>query len=169
MKFKSLLILLFLFISYSVNAQKTVDSTVVKSTDGITKEILHILSGKKGEERNWDWFKQLFLPEVSFTVVINRKDKETIIRTLSLEEFIKSSTENSKQSSFHEIEIGKKTEEYNGIAHVFQTYKATAENFEEEGINSIQLIYKNDRWWVSHIMWTSNRNGVNIPEKYKNN
>jgi hypothetical protein len=167
MKNKISLILLLLPFTCLGKIQFAPDSTILNSVDGITKEVLNVISGAKGEERNWDWFRHLFLPDATFSVVVQRKDKEALVRTFTLEEFIKSSTQNSIQSSFYEYEIGKKTEEYNGIAHVFQTYKTKADNFEEEGINSIQLVYTNGRWWVLRILWTSNRNGLEIPEKYK--
>ena len=65
------------------------------------------------------------------------------------------------------IPISKVVDEYNGIAHVFQTFYAKdSENFEERGITSYQLVYFNNRWWIANIVWTGDSNGVKVPAKY---
>lgn len=56
---------------------------------------------------------------------------------------------------------------YNGIANVFQSfYGKDSENKEERGINSYQLVYFKNRWWIANLLWTGDANGVKIPKKY---
>jgi hypothetical protein len=131
------------------------------------KEILKILSGEKGQLRDWGLFRQYFRPEARLTAVFHKQDGTKNIKTLSLEEFIKLTEENARASAFYEFEIGKTILEYNGIAHVFQAYKAQSGNFEEEGINSIQLVQDNGKWLILNILWVSNRNGKPIPKEFK--
>ena len=57
-------------------------------------------------------------------------------------------------------------EEYNGIATVFQGYYAKELDMEEKGVNSYQLFYDGTRWWITGLIWTSDRNGVALPKKY---
>ena len=39
----------------------------------------------------------------------------------------------------------------------------------QRGINSYQLVYFKDRWWIVNVLWTGDRNGEPIPRKYLNN
>jgi hypothetical protein len=69
-----------------------------------------------------------------------------------------------------EYETGKVVDEYNGIAHVFQSFFAKdSENNEEKGINSYQLVYSDSRWWIVNIVWTGDSNGIKVPGKYLGN
>ncbi len=56
---------------------------------------------------------------------------------------------------FEEFELGKVINEYNGIANVFQSfYGKDSEGAEEKGINSYQLVYFKNRWWIANMVWT---------------
>lgn len=64
-------------------------------------------------------------------------------------------------------ELGKVVNEYNGIANVFQSFYAIdSEGEEGKGITSYQLVKFDDRWWISDVLWTTDSNGVEIPEEY---
>ncbi len=58
-------------ISANLIAQSTTISTAEydNSIDGILKEMLDIISGKKGKKRDWKAFENLFLPTASFSVL----------------------------------------------------------------------------------------------------
>jgi hypothetical protein len=49
---------------------------------------------------------------------------------------------------------------------MFQSYYAKELEIEEKGINSFQLVHDGKRWWIFNILWTNDRNGVKVPEKY---
>lgn len=136
------------------------------SIDGIVNEVLSIISGEKGKKRDWKKFKSLFLPTAKFNAVFHINDTTTKLVTLSLDEFIEKVGPEYEKNGFLEKEISKTVDEYNGIAQVFQSYYAKQNNHEEKGINALQLIYNDNRWWVVSVMWTSNANGAIIPEKY---
>lgn len=138
----------------------------VQSIDGIVKEVLKIVSGEKGEARDWETFRNLFLPTAHFTVKSHDQSQEQSVRTVSLEEFIQMVSEGSNESSFQEYELGKTVDEYNGIAQVFQAYYSKDGEQQERGINSYQLVYSENRWWIANIIWTGDSNGVRVPKKY---
>ena len=56
------------------------------------------------------------------------------------------------------------------ISHVFSTYdsrNSAAEKYPSaRGINSIQLIYDNNRWWVISILWNGETEEDPLPQKY---
>ena len=138
----------------------------VQSIDGIVKEVLKIVSGEKGQTRDWETFRNLFLPTAHFTVKSHDQSQEQSVRTVSLEEFIQMVSEGSNESSFQEYELGKTVDEYNGIAQVFQAYYSNDGDQQEKGINSYQLVYDENRWWIANIIWTGDSNGVKVPKKY---
>ena len=61
------------------------------------------------------------------------------------------------------------TEQYGDMVHVFSTYESRREEKGEvfsRGINSIQLVKKDGRFWIVNIMWNSETKENPIPEKY---
>ena len=171
-KIKKILLGFLILISTNLKAQQKIvdDSSAVKSIDGIVKEVLKIISGEKGKKRNWDDFRNLFLPTVHFIVLNNNDSIPRPIDTASLEEFIHSMDDEYYNNGYLEYEISKIVNEYNGIANVFQTfYGKDSENKEERGINSYQLVYFNNRWWIADLLWTGDNNGVKVPKKYLKN
>lgn len=166
---KNILIGVFILISTNLAAQEKMvaDTTAVKSIDGIVKEVLRIISGEKGKTRDFEAFRNLFLPTANFTVHSHDESIPQPVETVSLQEFITMMDDPYYDQGFLEYEISKVIDEYNGIAHVFQSYHAKdSENHEEKGITSYQLVYFNDRWWIANIVWTGDSNGVKVPEKY---
>jgi hypothetical protein len=166
---KNILTASLLFVSVNLFAQNkmNVDTNAVHSINGIVKEMLRLVSGEKGKARNWEFFRSLFLPTAQFTVVNHSDSISQPVETVSLEEFIKLMHDQYYDAGYLEYEINKVVNEYNGIANVFQTfYGKDSENLEERGINSYQLVYFNNRWWIANLLWTGDNNGVKVPEKY---
>ncbi len=168
---KSIFIVLVLF-TMALGAQEKSfkDSEVVKSIDTIVKEVLNIVSGKKGKVRNWNAYRQLFLPTARFTILNQGDSISEPYRSLGLEEFISSFENSYRDKEFFEYETGKTVEEYNGLAQVFQSFHAKdSENLNVRGISSYQLIFYEDRWWIANMVWTVDSNGIRVPEKYLDN
>ena len=164
---KPLLFGLLLFIAVPLPAQNQKPHTnSVSSIDGIVNEVLSIVSGEEGKERDWEQFRQLFLPTAQFGVLYHKNDGTKQINTLTLEEFVRMAGQAYQSDGFIEYELSKKVDEYNGIAQVFQRYYAKEQDIEEKGINSFQLVHDGNRWWIFSILWTNDRNGVEVPGKY---
>ena len=166
---KRLLPGLLILISITLLAQEKLvsDTTAVNSIDGIVKEVLKIISGADGKTRDWQAFRNLFLPTATFTILNNDSTFPEPVETISLEDFISLMHDEYYQQGFIEYETGKVVDEYNGISHVFQSFYAKdSENVEGRGVTSYQLVFYDNRWWIVNIMWTGDSNGVDVPEKY---
>jgi hypothetical protein len=135
----------------------------------LVKEVLATLSGEETKTRDMAYFKQLFHPKAQLTVVNARDNGEKSIVVFGLDEFVEVAGKNYQNAFFYEEEIASRIDEYNGIAQVFQSFTLKASNRQEQGINSYQLAFDGKRWWVVSLIWTNNRNGVAIPEKYLKN
>jgi len=167
MKIKSILIAALILMLSPIAKAQTVDSLVVSTIDGVINEGLKIISGEKGENRDWEAFRQLFTANAQISVLAHDSLGNAQIRTYSLEKFVRIGKAFYEGDGFIEYEIGRKIEQYNGIATVFQSYYAKELDLEEEGINTYQLVFDGKRWWISSLLWTSNRNGVEVPSSYK--
>ena len=166
---KRLLIGILLTLSVDLFAQEKllVDSAAVSSIDGIVNEILEIITVEKGEGIDLEKFRNLFVPNARFSMLMPGDSIIEPLETVSLNEFVEMLDDPYYEQGYLEYEIGKVVDEYNGIAQVFQSfYGKDSDNLEERGITSYQLVYFNDRWWIVNVLWTTDSNGIEVPEKY---
>src|SRR5688572_19747818 len=159
----------------TINATALTDSIVanpkdVSSPEAIIAAVYDVISGPAGQKRNWERMRTLFVPDARMIPTGKRPTGESTRRVLTVEEYITSSGPFLEKDGFFETEIGRKTEQFGNIVHVFSTYEskraATDEKPFMRGINSFQLWNDGKRWWVITIMWQSESNDVPIPEKY---
>lgn len=145
----------------------------VSSVDAIIKSVYNVISGPAGEKRNWDRMRTLFVPEARMTATGKRPSGDHGRRSMLVEEYINGSGPFLEKNGFFENEIGRKTEQYGNIVHVFSTYESRKTLNDEKpfmrGINSFQLWNDGKRWWVINILWESETKENPIPEKYIGN
>ena len=75
-----------------------------------------------------------------------------------------------REHGFYERETHRSVERYGAVVQVFSTYASRhagsdAKPF-QRGINSFQLMYDGQRWWVVTIYWQPERPGLPIPRRY---
>lgn len=142
----------------------------VSSTNAIIKAVYDVISGPAGEKRNWDRMRTLFTTDARMIPTGKKANGEGTRRSMSVEEYISSSGSFLEKNGFFESEIGRKTEQYGNIVHVFSTYESRKTLQDEKpfmrGINSFQLWNDGNRWWVINILWESETVENPIPEKY---
>lgn len=157
--------------TFHLNAQEMMipDTNAVKSIEGILSEVFRIYNGEPGKKRNWAAFGDLFLPSARFTFLDNNGTPGPY-ETVDLVEFVEILVDADFDEAFLTYETGKVVEEFNGIAHVFQSfYLKKKEGNERRGINSYQLLYDQGRWWIVSMLWTLDSEEEKIPEKYLEN
>ena len=141
----------------------------VKSLDALVAAVYDVISGPKGQERDWDRFRSLFAPGARLIPVNRPKDGTPRARMLDVEEFVKFAGAATKESGFFENEVARRVEQFGGIAHAFSTYESRREKDGkpfDRGINSIQLLNDGTRWWVVTIYWDRERPDSPIPAEY---
>ena len=142
----------------------------VKSIDSIISALYEVISGEKGEPRDWDRFRNLF--HSSGTLRSVGMTKEGIVNTKAMapNDYIKRAEPYLVGNGFFEREIGRRTETFRHITHVFSTYDSRNSATDKEpfarGINSIQLMHDNNRWWIISILWNGETKTEQIPRKY---
>ena len=141
----------------------------VETIDSIIEALYASISGEKGEARDWERFRNLFIAEAKLMPTGVNQQGVAGYRAWGVEEYIPRVDENFLENGFIEREISKKIEQFRNVAHVFSTYESRRTKKGEiiaRGINSIQLFYDNERWWVVSVFWASENTDHPIPEKY---
>lgn len=171
--FKTIQLLsILLIISMTTSAQSPPPSYLekVQTLDKTIETLYAVISGEKGEKRDWELFKFLFTADAK--LIPSGKDKEGKIgySALTPADYVKRSGSYLEENGFFEIEIHRTTESFGHVTHAFSTYesyhsKKDAAPF-TRGINSIQLLNDGTRWWIVNIYWTGEREENPIPKKY---
>lgn len=144
----------------------------VASIDAVIAAIYESVSFEPNRAPAWDRLAALFHPDGR--LIPPRGDESEVLPVLSVEEFARLSTQyvdetGLRERGFYEREIGRETDRFGSVAHVFSAYESlhTPEDAEPfaRGVNSIQLVWDRERWWVLTILWDAERPGVVIPDE----
>jgi hypothetical protein len=162
--------------STAANAQNQTTDTIppnpkdVETVNAIVSALYDVISGPSGQKRDWNRMRSLFIPEARMIPTGKRPDGTGVKRILNVEDYIKSSGPLLEKDGFFEKEIGRQTEEFGGIVHVFSTYESKRKTDDLKpfmrGINSIQLWNDGRRWWIVTILWQSESESNPLPQKY---
>ena len=152
-------------LSAQVPASKPDD---VKSIDSILAALYNVISGPAGE-RDWNRFRSLFLPSATLTSAGKDREGNIRLRPRSVDEYVKSSGDYFSQHGFFESPIVNRIQTFGNIAHVSSSYESRntlGEAPVARGINSIQLAYDGQRWWIVSILWDQERPDNPLPKEF---
>ncbi|MCU0867620.1 MAG: hypothetical protein MUC36_27880 [Planctomycetes bacterium] len=149
--------------------QIAADPADVASVDAIVKALYDVISGPAGQARNWNRLRSLCHPTAKLLPIVKTPQGSRLV-PLALDDYIQRSGPMLEQQGFFEQEIARRTETFGDFAHVWSTYAgrhalADAEPF-LRGINSIQLVHQDRRWWVLHVLWQQEADAGPIPAEY---
>lgn len=142
----------------------------VGSMDAIMAAVYDVISGPKGQKRDWDRMRSLFVPGAR--LIPTRADTSGITKTsiLSVDDYIQRATPALEGEGFFERETHRTVERFGAIAQVFSTYEsrhaATDAKPFQRGINSFQLLFDGQRWWVVTIYWQAASAELPIPKQF---
>jgi YVTN family beta-propeller protein len=157
-------------IAQPLQSTGTVKEADVASVDAIIAALYEVISGPAGQKRDWDRFRGLFVPGARLIPTGRRPDGSQAMRILTPEDYINGAGRQLETMGFFEREIGRRSDTFGGITHVFSAYdsKRTAADTIPfaRGINSIQLLNDGKRWWIVTVIWDSERAGNPIPAEY---
>lgn len=172
MKKLMLPIILCFLITTQLEAQKISDKYLdkVQTLDSTLETLYGVISGEKGEARNWELFKYLFRPEAKLIPSGKNKEGITGTRYMSPDGYIEASGQWLLDNGFFEKEINRVVHTFGNITQVFSTYESFNSGADTKpfmrGINSIQLLNDGKRWWVVNIFWTQETKENPIPTAY---
>jgi hypothetical protein len=147
------------------------DPRDVESIDAIITAAYDVISGSAGKKRDWDRERSLYYPGARLIPTAKPGANDGLApQILDVEGFIARVEPYFAEHGFFEKEIARRTEQFGHIAHVWSTYESLHDADDPEpfsrGINTIQLFYDGNRWWIVNIFWQQESLADPIPEKY---
>lgn len=147
-----------------VTPRPEADPADVESIDAIINAAYDSLTVVKGDKWDADRFRSLNMPDSRLMSTNPRHPNGISIMTE--DGYVERSGLLFEERGFTEKEIGRKVDRYGDLAHVFSAYEGTLGDFTFRGINSFQLLYHNDRWWIVNVYWNSETEDNPLPEEY---
>jgi hypothetical protein len=75
-----------------------------------------------------------------------------------------------KANGFFEHGIANRVEEFGNLVSVWSTYESRHAQDDPKpfarGVNSLQIVHAQGRYWIASILWDDERPGVTLPDKY---
>jgi hypothetical protein len=161
---KKIGLLVLLLTGSTMFAQTTVvDDT--SSVDKIVTAMYGVISGPAGP-RDWGRFKNLFAEGADMGAIFKNKKGELIYRAFSPDDYIRNNEPYFLKNAFVEKEIHRTTNTYGGLVNVFTTYAFESGEEKARGINSLQLVYSANRWWIASLIWLEETPDNLLPKEY---
>jgi hypothetical protein len=140
----------------------------VSSIDGIVKALYETISGPAGQPRQWSRNRTLYIQDVQFVAMNEDADHHPTARLMNYQQFVDRVDPRLVKDGFYEGEIHRKTERFGNIAHVLSTYESkNSENgpIIDRGVNSIELYWDGQRWWMVTVTWDRERPDNPMPKE----
>lgn len=171
MKTNLLILLLSAFMVLPAWAQQEARPDDVDTIENIVTALYDAYGTENGSEFDWDRIRSLFHPNA--ILIPNIEQRQGSLDAMTIDEFqawIDEATVPLREAGGSFLEIGYHTQidQYGNIANVMSSYKKylNGELIPQFGINSIQLVFNADRWWITGIAWDETYSGGPIPDMY---
>lgn len=136
------------------------------SIDDVIAAMYASISGEPGTQ-DWPLSRMLFHPEARMVRTRLDDDGKPIALSFSVDEYQANAGELLKDIPFYEIEIARHTERFGNIANVYSAYEAynapDGGDLIKRGMNMIHLFDDGTRWWIMHMIWDDEREGLKLP------
>lgn len=144
------------------------DPADVATIDAIITASYDVISGPAGD-RDWDRERSLFHPDSRHMPTHPNAHGGSDVDVTDVESFIQKSSAFFATTPFYEYEIARTTQRFGDIAHVFSTYawgRTKDGPVGGRGINSFQLLFDGERWWIVSVYWAQESADTPIPPEY---
>ena len=153
---------------------KTAD---VESVDALMAALYDVISGPAGKPRDWERFRSLFLPDGRLGVIRHEAPAANGIPAhpddvvfLTPQDYIDRDAPFFQTNGFFERGIANRIEQFGNLVSVWSTYESRRAADDPKpfvrGINSLQIVKAQGRYWVASIIWDDERSGITLPERY---
>ncbi len=138
--------------------------------DALVRALYESISGPVGQERDWTRFRNLWLPGAKIILASQKYHGKPAYESLSIEPFILRVTTYYRQEGFYEKELAGKMNQFGHIASYWSAFEvrkgSPAGALYARGISSWQMVKKDDRWWISQLIFDFESNQLAIPDRY---
>lgn len=152
-----------------INAQNDDSASKVATEDAIIATLYDVISGPVGEARDWDLMRYLFHEDARLMAMGRDQEGQPRMISMTVDEYIDRNGPYFEENGFFEEELSRKTDRFGRIVQIFSTYasRRTADGpIYQRGINSIQLVQKDGRYYIVNILWNAEYDDNPIPKRY---
>jgi hypothetical protein len=134
--------------------------------DALMTALYSSISGPPGGQ-DFELSRRLYHPDVR--LVRTRLDKagRPIAFSFSAEEYEANARALLDGLPFYEVETERRVVRFGNIAQVFSAYEARTApeggGLIKRGMNCAHLFNDGARWWLMHLIWDDEREGVEVP------
>lgn len=135
----------------------------VTTVDAIIKALYGSISFPQGGSPELERLRPLWIPDGR--LLIPKRDQPDS-NSMTVDDFIERckvvfASDRFRGKGFRETETKRQEQRFGNILHVFSAYVGVISDPEERvigrGINSIQLLWENERWWIVSMVWDDER------------
>jgi hypothetical protein len=137
----------------------------VSTESAIVTALYDVISGESGEVRDWERFRYLFGKDALLIPTNKNNTGVYSYRTMTPEDYITMFSTRVK-TGFFEKELKYELVSFGTVAHVFSTYETRETKngpITNKGINSIQLFYDQNRYYIVNVFWCAESLGFTLP------
>jgi len=145
----------------------TFSAVDVSSPESILNAAYDLISGRADEPRDWERFRSLHAPGARL-IRVNRSGSEIAVEVFDVDSYERSRTPILAAADFHEREVGRRIERFQDMAHIWSAYEARRSPDGApllRGINSLQLVHRDARWWIVTAMWQNAQPDMPVQEE----
>lgn len=143
-------------------------TTNLTTIDSVVEALYQAVSFAKDVEPNYQLLQLLFHPRGH--VVQPVEDTSGTLNPMCVSDFIKSLRTTLRAEGIlalggREEEIERRTLTFRRVAHVFSSYHFTLIGSETplaRGVNTLQLVYDSERWWILSLAWDRAKPGESL-------
>jgi hypothetical protein len=129
----------------------------VASPEAILAAAYDVISGPATQKRDWNRFQSLFYPDARLVRTAPKKEGGFSATAFSPQGYVDRASLYFEKNGFFEREIARHTERWGNILQAFSTYESRHDAKDAlpfaRGINSFQLFFDGNRWWILTIFW----------------
>ncbi|MFO1077255.1 MAG: cupin domain-containing protein [Planctomycetota bacterium] len=142
----------------------------VASPEAIVQALYAVISGPAGAARDWERMRSLFHRTAKLVAIVKAGDGAPRALVMSPDDYIARSGPLLERDGFFEQEIHRRVDRLGDFANVWSTYEGRRQADDAEpflrGINSIQLVHEQGRWFVLQVLWEQEHDAGPIPAQY---
>jgi hypothetical protein len=144
---------------------------VPSSPETVVSTLYSLISGPAEFERDWTAVGDLFHPGSRLVVAFTHADGRSELKEWTPETFARDAAEDYRnRGGLWEREITSRVERFGSIAHVWSSYESRQGSVDAEpfarGINSVQLLQSQGRWWITSLVFDIEQPHNLIPTAY---
>ena len=139
-----------------------------ETLDGLFEALYSSISGPPGGQ-DFDLSRSIFHPDARLVRTRLDDDGNPVAFSFSVDEYETNVRGLLSDMHFYEIETERRTVRFGNVAQAYSAYEARDRPeggaLIKSGMNLAHLYHDGRRWWLMHLLWDDEREGVAIPRQ----